>query len=127
MQAGVCTFGCPRVGDGAFAAAFDARLSRCSLRYVHDADIVTHVPPPLPGRYHHVSAVRYIPPEGPITTAEPALPHFFPTVFGEAAHLREVVSALSTGAFNTAPHSFLDHMPQAYAVHIWNDYVDHAD
>ncbi|TKR87351.1 hypothetical protein L596_011762 [Steinernema carpocapsae] len=38
------TFGCPRVGDRAFADAHDA-LMLYSYRVVHKADIVAHVPP----------------------------------------------------------------------------------
>ena len=56
---GVCTFGCPRVGDRAFAAGFNARLATSSLRYVNNHDIVTHVPPPR-FLYKHVDVRRFI-------------------------------------------------------------------
>src|SRR6185436_15370710 len=62
--AGVCTLGSPRVGDRAFAAAFDARFGARALRYVNDSDVVTHVPPPLPLPYAHVGELRQITPEG---------------------------------------------------------------
>ena len=56
--AGSCTIGSPRVGDRLFAAGFDARFADRVLRYVNDADIVTHVPTPLPLPYAHAGALR---------------------------------------------------------------------
>jgi triacylglycerol lipase len=124
---GVCTVGCPRVGDAAFARAFDSRFDGRSVRYVNDADIVTHVPPPLPLPYKHTGGLRHIAPDGSIANAAPTLAHFFTQLVGDPLHVLEVVNGLRTGALLRAPHFLLDHMPRGYAVDIWNDYADHGD
>jgi triacylglycerol lipase len=125
---GVCTIGCPRVGDAAFASAFDARFEGRSVRYVNDADIVTHVPPRLPLLpYKHTGGLRHIAPDGAIGNAAPALAHYFAQIFGDTRHVLEVVNGLRSGALLRAPDFLLDHMPRAYTVDIWNDYADHGD
>src|SRR5262245_44777877 len=124
---GVCTFGSPRVGDAAFASAFDKRFDNKAVRFVNDADIVTHVPPPLPTRYKHVGGLRHIRPDGSIETTPPSVAHFFGDVFGNSRHTLEVVRALQSGVISTASDSLLDHMPRAYTVDIWNDYVRHGN
>jgi hypothetical protein len=59
------TFGCPRVGDPAFAATIDASACR---RYVGCCDIVCRVPPA--GRwYTDVAPMRYIDAAGVVRTA----------------------------------------------------------
>jgi hypothetical protein len=124
---GVCTFGSPRVGDTAFAAAFDARFGPCSLRYVNDADIVTHVPPPLPSRYKHVAGLRHIRQDGLIFASPPPLAHYFNDIFGDPLLMLDVVNALKAGTLIRAPHALLDHMPRAYTSDIWNDYGRNGD
>jgi triacylglycerol lipase len=124
---GVCTFGSPRVGDAAFASAFDQRFGDKALRFVNDADVVTHVPPSLPTRYKHVGRLRHIRPDGSITTRAPAIPHFFNDIFGNPRHTLEVVRALQSGVITTPADSLLDHMPRAYTVDVWNDYVRQGD
>jgi hypothetical protein len=124
---GVCTIGCPRVGDAAFAADFDRRFAGRSLRYVNDADIVTHVPPPLPGRYKHVSGLRHIRADGTIHDSAPAVPHYFSDIFGNPLHALEIVNALIRGALTTASDALLDHMPRAYPYYMWNDYARNGD
>jgi triacylglycerol lipase len=124
--AGVCTIGSPRVGDRAFAAAFDARFGECAARYVNDTDVVTHVPPPFPLPYQHVSQLRHITPDGRITGQAPALAHFVREVFGDVGHLQDVVQALQAGAMRRAPDFLLDHMPRGYTVDIWNDHDAHG-
>jgi len=123
--AGVSTIASPRVGDRVFAAAFDTRFGDRSLRYEHDADIVTHIPPALPPPfalpYEHVGQLRHIGPDGRITTQPPVLAHFVRDIFGDVGHLQEVVRALKTGLVRRAPDFLLDHMPRGYAVDIWND------
>ena len=116
--AGVCTLGSPRVGDRTFAAHFEARFARRAARYVNDADIVCHLPPPF--GYKHVGTVRQIAPDGTIS-ADRVLPHFVPVVFGGLEHLQEVADALRAGILRSAPDFLLDHMPRAYAVDLWND------
>jgi triacylglycerol lipase len=124
--AGVCTLGSPRVGDRAFAAAFDARFGARALRYVNDSDIVTHVPPPLPLPYAHVGELRQITPEGRVTQQPPALAHFVRDLFGDVGHLQEITNLLSAGSLRRPPHFLLDHMPRGYAVDIWNDFDAHG-
>ena len=62
---GVCTFGCPRVGDATFAEAFNLHLAGKTFRYVNHHDVVTHVPPPILG-YKHVEPARFIATDGKI-------------------------------------------------------------
>jgi triacylglycerol lipase len=125
---GVCTVGCPRVGDAAFASAFDSRFNGRSVRYVNDADIVTHVPPRLPLLpYRHTGGLRHIAPDGSISGAAPTLAHFFTQLVGDPLHVLELINGLRTGALFRAPDFLLDHMPRAYAVDIWNDYADHGN
>jgi len=116
----VCTLGSPRVGDSAFANAFAAKLSRKSFRYVHDHDVVTHVP--LPIGYEHVDIRRFIAPDGTVSQGEPAISHFFADLIGKPSILLEIIEGLSKGALKSAPTCLLDHMPKAYAIWMWNDY-----
>jgi hypothetical protein len=125
--AGLSTIGSPRVGDRLFGAAFEARFGARAARYVNDADIVTHVPPPLPLPYAHVGQLRQITPEGHVTAQPPPFAHFVPQVFGDTGHLVEVTRALREGALTTAPDFLLDHMPRAYAVDLWNDFEVRGD
>lgn len=116
---GVCTFGCPRVGDHTFAAAFDAKLSNRSLRYVNNHDIVTHVP--IFG-YKHVSVRRFIDAHGTISGNPPKFIHFFAELLGPPEHLLDIINGLQDGTLRTAPNFLLDHMPKAYAIWTWNDF-----
>jgi triacylglycerol lipase len=124
--AGVCTLGSPRVGDRAFAAAFDARFGDRAARYVNDADIVTHVPTPFPLPYAHVGRLRQITPDGRVTSQPPMLAHFVQDVFGDVGHLHDVVEALQAGVIRRAPDFLLDHMPRGYTTDIWNDHDAHG-
>jgi hypothetical protein len=60
---GLYTFGCPRVGDAAFAAMFEGKQS---YRVVHHDDVVSRLPPPfaLPPlplmRYTHAGSFVYL-------------------------------------------------------------------
>jgi hypothetical protein len=124
---GVCTFGSPRVGDPAFAAAFTARFVNRSLRYVNDHDVVTHVPPPFtfPWLYRHVDPRRFIDPSGQISNGAPTLPHFFEDLIGPPKALLDIINA-QIAAPGHAPTFVLDHMPKAYAIWTWNDYEAHG-
>jgi triacylglycerol lipase len=124
--AGVCTIGSPRVGDRAFAAAFDARFGDRAVRYVNDADIVTHVPTSFPLPYAHVGRLRQITPDGRVTGQAPVLAHFVRDLFGNVGHLQDVVQALQAGAMRRAPDFLLDHMPRGYTTDIWNDHDAHG-
>ena len=129
--AGICTIGSPRVGDGPFARGFDRRFGARALRYVNDADVVTHLPPPgpipLPLVFKHVGGLRHIAPDGGISTRPPRIAHFFPDLIGDSLHLMEVMQGVEQGVLRHAPDFLQDHMPRAYTVDIWNDYADHGD
>ncbi len=127
--AGVCSLGSPRVGDRAFAAAFNMRFLRRARRYVNDNDIVTHVPPPviLPLSYQHVGGLRHIAPDGTITARPPRLAHYVSDLFGDCRHIFEVMDGLARHQLQQAPDFILDHMPRTYAVDMWNDYITHGD
>jgi triacylglycerol lipase len=127
--AGVCTLGSPRVGDPAFAAAYDARFGARALRYVADTDIVTHVPPPIifACQFKHAGALRQVSSAGQIATDPPALAHFFNALIGEPLHVLEVVNGLQNGDLTQPPKFLLDHMPRGYAVDMWNDYEANGD
>jgi hypothetical protein len=117
---GVCTFGCPRVGDPAFASAFKAKLGRLSRRYVNGHDIVTHVP--LPPLYRHVDLRRFISTKGSVSETPPSVLHFFEALFGRPSQMSDMIVDLDRGARKSAPMFVLDHMPKAYAIWTWNDY-----
>lgn len=123
--AGVCTLGAPRVGDRHFAASHETRFGPRSVRYVNDADIVTHLPPPLP--YQHAGTARFIDPNGLISDVRPMLHHYFAALVGNPGHIREVRLALDQGQLRHAPDFLLDHMPRGYAVDMWNDYARFGD
>lgn len=121
---GICTFGCPRIGDPEFARAFTSRFVGRHLRYVNNRDVVTHVPPPLfaPFVFRHVDPRQFIAGDGTVSYGGPAIPHFFGDLFGSPRILAETIQGLDHGTLKTAPLFVLDHMPQAYAIWAWNDY-----
>jgi pimeloyl-ACP methyl ester carboxylesterase len=121
---GICTFGSPRVGDAAFAAAFASKLPDASLRYVNHNDVVTHLPPPLFG-HCHLKEPRFIALDGSISGDPPPLVHFFSELIGQPEHLLEMIERLLDGSLTVAPKFLLDHMPKAYAIWIWNDFDSH--
>jgi len=125
--AGVCTFGSPRVGDHAFVRRYNRRLGARAARYVNDADVVAHVPPRLPFPYDHVGGARFIASDGHVSTVRPRLAHWVGHLFGRTGPLHEMTQGLLGGQRATAPDFLLDHMPRAYAVALWNDYVLHGD
>lgn len=57
-RAQLVTFGCPRVGDHAFATYAEASLN-LSWRVTHSSDIVPHVPPEDFGFWHAATEVWY--------------------------------------------------------------------
>jgi triacylglycerol lipase len=122
---GVFTIGCPRVGDAAFAEAFNVRLAGKTFRYVNHHDVVTHVPPPFLG-YKHVEPVRFIAKDGTISGTPPSLLHFFADLIGTPQNLFEIIRGLLDGTLETPPNFLLEHMPKAYAIWTWNDYDAHG-
>lgn len=123
--AGVVTLGGPRVGDFQFAEAYSRRFGNQALRFVNDADVVTHLPPPVP--YKHAGSARYINPAGRISQDRPTLHHYFMELMGDPGHVKELMMGLDRGHLHRAPDFLLDHMPRAYAVDIWNDYANNGD
>jgi triacylglycerol lipase len=121
---GVCTLGCPRVGDPAFAAAFNAKVANKAVRYVNDYDVVTHLPPRVlpPWRYQHVDPRRFIASDGLVSGGAPIIPHFFEDLIGRPVVLLETIQGLLSGTLTLAPTFLLDHMTKAYAIWMWNDY-----
>jgi hypothetical protein len=128
--AGVCTFGSPLVGNQVFAGQFNTRFADRSLRYVNDFDIVTRVPPePVAfpfGRFTHVDAVRWIDRPGTINQG-PVPGGFFQDVIGSAnaSFMLHLVQHLGTLGFPSLPDALRDHTPLHYAIHVWNDFVQH--
>jgi pimeloyl-ACP methyl ester carboxylesterase len=91
---GVCTIGCPRVGDRAFVADFDTHLAGKSLRYVNHHDIITEVPLRSTG-YEHVAAARFIAADGTVSD-NPSRPHdFFEELVGSPELLLETIEGLN--------------------------------
>lgn len=131
QAAGVYTIGSPRVGNGAFANPFNAQFDRRSLRYVHDHDVVTHVPPGLfaapHGQFTHIDQLRWINPDGQIGPSEPTVPHFLLDVFGGATVLLDLIQANLRAAGRAPllrlPAALTDHTPLYYVLHCWNDFA----
>ena len=59
----VYNYGCPRVGNAAWAAAYDSLLGKKTFRIVNQQDIVPRVPGVLMG-YRHVGQEYFIPSTG---------------------------------------------------------------
>jgi len=104
---GVLSIGSPRVGNGAFATAFDARFAAVTARYVSNRDLVTRVPPRRPFGYEHVGELRQIDASGDVSGAAPP-----------ALALADRIKDLAR-----TQDALLDHMPRGYSVDIWNDYA----
>jgi hypothetical protein len=117
---GVCTIGCPRVGDADFVGAFNTKLASRTLRYVNHRDIITHVPPPALG-YKHVEAERFIAEDGTISSRSPSRLDVFDELL-EPEALLEYIEGLEKRRLRIAPKFLLEHMPKAYAIFTWNDY-----
>jgi triacylglycerol lipase len=126
---GVYTFGSPRVGDGAFTAAYQIP----TYRFVHHNDVVTHVPllgpyatlrlPPK-GLCRHVGGLRYIDGEGHIRDKPPVASSLSEKVHGYFGHLFHGHSQNRSGFLAEIPvDGLVDHAPLYYANHIWNRYL----
>lgn len=89
----VITFGCPRVGNGSFARAYNHELGHCTWRVVNARDPVPKVPFVL-GTYRHVDTQVYLPWDGGIQVDEPLRVHL-------EEKIRGVKQALD--GFNGAP------------------------
>jgi triacylglycerol lipase len=113
---GLYTYGCPRVGDAAFASILPAQSY---IRFVHRDDWVPTVPPGILG-YVHAGTLH--PVTGPprnflndLTTGAKEL----------AAALRAMAanSSLNTGSLPFKISGLADHAPVYYATLLWNDLV----
>jgi triacylglycerol lipase len=115
---GLYTYGCPRVGDAAFAGVLPER-SHC--RFVHRDDWVTTVPPEFLG-YVHAGTPQPVP-GGPPR-------NFWGDVTGGAEGFARALPAmarelrLSVGELPFKVAGLADHAPIYYATLLWNVLVD---
>ena len=136
---GVCTFGSPLVGNEVFARAFASEFAGRSVRYVNDHDVVTRVPPApfaFPhGVYTHIDEGRWIDKDGTIGSTPPPLLQFVRDVFGRPnaildtidLHQLDLANLLPRRRRPTLPDGLADHTPLYYALHCWNDLVEHLE
>lgn len=111
------TFGSPRVGDKAFRQG----LAVNAYRIVNNNDVVTAVPPALPGRYGHVGDLKYFGDAGELTDDPRWWTTLKESVIGHVRALQDLVvdiSALDLDELNA--DQIRDHSPTAYAKNLWN-------
>jgi hypothetical protein len=113
------TFGCPRVGDGAFRERVLSNQGRGIYRYVNYDDAVTHVP--LDSLLY-----RQSPQAGYRFDADGNLDTYDGAFLGDLASLRAAVAGLpdsiGLGDLNAvpAPPSLVDHSPARYCFRLWD-------
>jgi triacylglycerol lipase len=90
---GLYTFGSPRVGDGEFAAALQAKLPERIHRFVNHEDLVTRVPPRKLG-YEHAGTLRHFDDAGVLTIEPAAWVRFLNSVLNAVEDFKK--AALST-------------------------------
>lgn len=140
VAGGVYTFGSPLVGNDVFSSNFNAALKATSVRYVNHHDIVTVVPPPRfawpNGEFTHVEHARVIDENGHIVALAPSAPAGIVSrvLAGAAAVVDEIETRALDVAKAVTMHRGLtmsdrlsDHTPLYYALHCWNDFVEHFD
>ncbi|MGH7552707.1 MAG: lipase family protein, partial [Longimicrobiales bacterium] len=122
---GLYTIGSPRVGDRRFATLFDRRHAGRCFRYVNHRDVITRMPPVLTftGSYKHVSERKYIDAQGSISMVSPSMTDMLWLPWTRSRALR-AIGDLAIPAV-VLPDALVDHTPRRYAVHIWNDYLEH--
>ena len=143
---GVYTFGSPRVGDSTFAGRF---LVPC-FRFVNNADLIPHVPPPgYPTDYTHVGALKFIDCQGAILddpklfdvldsnarghlqAIKTGILAFNPSSLQEAGKaIFDAFRTLDLGKLSTTLETLnldfvplvalADHAPLNYAIQVWN-------
>ncbi|MEM7254787.1 MAG: lipase family protein [Pseudomonadota bacterium] len=115
QPAEVVTFGCPRVGDRAFARAFRPR----HYRVVYRNDMVPMVPPP--GIYKHAGEFIYLDGNQQVHRDMDGWERAKDRARGHARHLRMLFRAWRRGRFESIFSANLaDHSPVRYAVALWN-------
>lgn len=114
---GLYTYGCPRVGDRAFAGVLP---TTSHLRFVHRDDWVPTMPPELLG-FVHAGTLRQV------TGAPPRnLLNDFTTGLKDLASALQTMAAESTFKADSLPFKLAglaDHMPVYYATLLWNALV----
>lgn len=91
--AGVYTYGSPRVGDGAFAAALEQSCSGRLHRFVNHRDLVARVPPATPGGYAHAGILHYFDELGRLYSNPQGWHLAFDTLFVTPDTIRDAVPA----------------------------------
>jgi triacylglycerol lipase len=118
---GICTYGCPRVGDAAFASVLPRRSH---YRFVHRADWVPTVPPEFLG-YVHAGTFRSVTGNGPRQFGNDL-------ANGAKSLLSAVKSAasrlhLDVGELPFKIAGLADHAPIYYATLLWNSLLDPSE
>jgi hypothetical protein len=115
----LCTFGCPRVGDGAFRDRVLSNPGRGIYRYVNYNDAVAHVPTDTV-LYRQTPQTCYrFTEDGNLDTDDGSFK-------GDVESLRAAVAGLPAsielGDINTipAPPSLVDHSPARYCFRLWD-------
>jgi triacylglycerol lipase len=113
---GLYTFGCPRVGDAAFASVLP---TRSYVRFVHRDDWVPTVPPGLLG-YAHGGTLHQVPgpPRNFLSDLTSGAKELAATLRAMAAN-----SNLNTGSLPFKISGLADHAPIYYATLLWNALV----
>jgi hypothetical protein len=126
---GLYTYGCPYVGDAAFAAGFRVP----AYRFVNNTDIVPRVPPRGPycppkidiGTYEHVGELRYLTEEGRLEVNPSNWRRWESRIGGELRHVGEALRGIfHRHPLALAPKDLNDHAPLYYALRLRNLYVD---
>lgn len=103
---GLYTFGSPRVGDSAFASAFDSRFKR-AYRVVNNNDVVTRVPP-RSLFYDHVGEFWYLSEMGQAHQDPGAWFVFLDRAFGRLCDVGEVnTDGIKDHAMNNDPDGYI--------------------
>jgi len=112
--AGLVTFGAPRAGDRAFAAAFPPR----AWRVVNNNDLVPRLPTPP---YAHVGRLRYFDREGRLLASPRASTRLEDRLRGHVDRIADAFARWRRGEPAGVPFDpLVDHSPLRYAVLCWN-------
>jgi triacylglycerol lipase len=114
----LCTFGCPRTGDGAFRDRVKSNSGRGIYRFVNFNDVVAHIPLESLLYKHAPEQCYRFDNDGNLDTGGD-------TFSGDLDSLRAAIhglpGSLGTAALATpAPPSFVDHSPARYCMRAWD-------